>query len=255
MEKELENLDKQLYIHVVDLNFTDAYQNIDTSVKISFDADFYVEKIAFTENGYHSIKFFDTESSRDWFNDFTTISVLQDSALFGSGFVFQKLKKFSKGTTIRITAKETEGHTNTWIQVAFIGYKVKGNQILQNSKIQKKEYYVYTTQLTNIPIDTPTDILLEISNEADFIIEKIVPKTITTRLKFKFLDSGSSYEWSNDFIKHPNFFSYYNNMFFAPKYPIKLSKGTTLRITAQTYDTTQPANNFQLSFFGYKIYY
>jgi len=254
MEKELENLDKQLYIQVADLSFANAYQTIDTSVKISSDADFYVEKIVFAENGRHSVKFLDTENSRDWFNDFTSVDILQNSALFGFGFVFPKLKKFSKGTTIRITAKETEGNTDTWLQIAFIGYKVKGNQILQNSKIQKKEYYVYTTQLTNIPINTPTDILLEISGEADFSIEKIVCKTSQTFLKFKFLDTGTSYEWSNDFIKFSSFFNYYENMIFAPKYPIKLIKGTTLKITAQTFDTIEPANNFQLSFFGYNIF-
>jgi len=126
-EEILDGFNKQFYIYVVNVDLG-PNQTTDTVLKISEDADFVIDKISITTGQQLNteLKIMDTQTSRDWANDFTAYFSYANYNLTESGIVcFKPHKpiKLNKGTSIKISARDTSGSTN-WLRIAFIGYKI-----------------------------------------------------------------------------------------------------------------------------------
>jgi hypothetical protein len=117
-----------------------------------------------------------------------------------------------------------------------------------------KQFYIYVVNISLVSNQT-LDTALEISADADFIIEKISITATSTNVNFRFFDTGSSREWTNGYINLANLCPEPalngRNLLKLPE-PIKLSKKTTLKITAQ--DTSGSNNDIQIALIGYKTF-
>jgi hypothetical protein len=126
-EEILDGFNKQFYVYGVAVDL-DPNQTMDTVLKISEDADFVIDKISITvyQQSNTELKIMDTQTSRDWVNDFTPIFNFANYNLTDTGIVcFKPHKpiKLNKGTSIKISVRNTSNLTN-WLRIAFIGYKI-----------------------------------------------------------------------------------------------------------------------------------
>jgi hypothetical protein len=116
-----------------------------------------------------------------------------------------------------------------------------------------KQFYIYVVDINLLPNQT-LDTILEISNDADFVITKISIVATSKKVNFRFFDTGSSREWTNGFVTLENLTPDGNqarNILELPE-PTKLARKTTLKITAQ--DTSGDNNLIQIAFIGYKVF-
>ena len=116
-----------------------------------------------------------------------------------------------------------------------------------------KQFYIYVVDINLLPNQT-LDTILEISNDADFVITKISIVATSKKVNFRFFDTGSSREWTNGFVTLENLTPDGNqarNILELPE-PTKLARKTTLKITAQ--DTSGANNSIQIAFIGYKVF-